>query len=353
MRNTSREVVKQGLLKYLEEYSHSDEIIKEANFHLPLLRTISKGKHGHGKKYRAQFIDSFGRVIYENLSQSSWNSIIPFLSASDLIHSSTFIIDDIVDKQNERFGDCATWKKFGLNEAIFTGFRLREIAEKIIIDKQETSLKNKIKLLGVVSDIHRKTYDGQSLNDKLLKNYNHEVYLERCNYFGGVFLGGVAQGSAILANANEEQIKLAKEIGEIYGTAMMIRNDLKDYMTSELLKFDHGISKALKRIPLEDFKIGRITYPLYVALNSQYKDKLESLLGKPKLTLDEEKEIVSAVANSGGFDKTIDLIEEYKSKALNLCENLPENESKYILKDLINLMKNSRDYTNLMKESVK
>ncbi len=355
MRKTSREVARQGILPYLEEYSHPDKIIKGANSHLSLLRvTGHKGKgKGKGMKKtldRPQLVSTFGRIIYENLSQNNnWENIIPFLASTELILTSTYLIDDIVDEQEKRFNDDATWKKYGTNEAMFAAFRLREIAEKTVINKLNTNLKNKVKILDLFSDIHRKTYDGQSLNDRLIGNYDHEIYLERCKDFGGVFISCVAEGSAILANFNKSD--LVKKIGENYGVAIMVRNDLKDYMTTEAIKSNLNMSKALKRIPLEDFRIGRITYPLHIALNDKrYTNKLETLIGKKELTSEEEKEIVIAIANSDGFDETIELIEDYKQKALEYWKELPENESKYILKDLINLMKNSREYTNLMRD---
>lgn len=354
MRKTSREIARQGLLPYLEEYSHPNEIIKGSNSHLQLLKiTGHKGKgKGKGRKKtldRPQLVSTFGRTIYENLSQNNWNEIIPFLASTELILTSTYLIDDIVDKQEKRFNDDTTWKKYGINEAIFAAFRLREIVEKAIINKLNTNLENKVKILDLFSDIHRKTYDGQSLNDRLIGNYDHEIYLERCKDFGGVFISCVAEGSAILANSDKSD--LVKKIGENYGVAIMVRNDLKDYMTTEAIKSNLNMSKALKRIPLEDFRIGRITYPLHIALNDKrYTNKLETLIGKKELTSEEEKEIVIAIANSDGFDETIELIEDYKQKALEYWKELPENESKYILKDLINLMRNSREYTNLMKD---
>ncbi|GAG39328.1 unnamed protein product, partial [marine sediment metagenome] len=249
-------------------------------------------------------------------SNNDWENIVPYLSAIELVLTSTYLTDDIDDKQEERFGDKATWKKYGLNEAIFAAFRQREIAERIIIDKQDTSLENKVKILSLISDINRETYDGQTLNSKLIGNYDHEIYLERCKYFGGVLGGYVGIGAAILANAEEDTLNLVKDVVMNWGTAGMIRNDLKDYITSDLLNSDLQASKALKRIPLEDFRMGRITYPLHIALNSKYGERLGKLLGKRKLNSAEEKEVVSMVANSGALDKTIELIEGYKQKAL-------------------------------------
>lgn len=355
MRHTSKEVAVQGIIPYLEKYSYPDEIIKSSNSHLPLLRALGERRKGRaGKEYRPQLLSCIGRSIYENLNtlDNCWEKIIPYLSAIELILTSTYLTDDIDDKQEERFGDESTWKKYGLSEAIFAAFRQREIAERIIIDKQNCSLENKIKILSLISDINRETYDGQTLNSKLIGNYNHEIYLKRCKFFGGVLGGYVGIGAAILANADKTNSDLIENLVINWGTAGMIRNDLKDYVTNDLLDSDLQASKALKRIPLEDFRIGRITYPLHIALNSEYKSQLESLIGKANLTPEEEKKVVFAVTNSGGLDKTIFLIEEYKQKALEYWEMLPENESKYILRDLINLMRNSRDYVNLIKSKL-
>jgi geranylgeranyl pyrophosphate synthase len=351
MKDTSKSVAKRGILKYLESYSHPEKTIRESNAHLPLLRMF----RSKGLRARPQLMSAFGRMIYENLNKTKndWYNIIPFLSSMELVLTSTYLIDDVVDRQEKRFGDDATWVKYGLNEAIFSSFRLREIAEKIIINEQKAYPIEKIKILGLISDIHRKTYEGQSLNDKLVGNYNHEIYMERCRNFGAVFAGCVATGSAILAKADKKQLELAKEIGNNYGTAIMIRNDLKDFMTSELINFDHGISTALKRIPLEDFRIGRITYPLHVGLNNpEHETELRPLIAKGTLSSDEERRVVSAIARSGGLDKTIELIEKYKTKALVLCDKLPENPSRESLKELIGLMRNSKNYSEMIKESV-
>lgn len=354
MRETSKAVMEKGIIPYLEEYSHPNKTIKESNSHLPLLRGFEKkSKERHGKlRTKSQLISSYGRALFSCLStREDWKKIIPFLTANELILTSTYLIDDIVDRQDKRFGDNSTWKKYGINETIFAGIRQREIAERIIIDKQECSLENKIDLLSLISDISRKTYEGQTLNEKLIGNYNEEVYLERCEYFGGIFWGGISNGISILSNTSEFQKNNIEKLATNYGIALMIRNDLKDFITQKEI-FLIQTSKSLKRTPLEDIRIGRITYPLYIALQDEkISKKLGQFLGKQTLSPDEETLIISLISETQAFDKTNELIEKYKNKALEFCKELPENESKNKIISLISLMDNSKHYVELMKNA--
>lgn len=44
------------------------------------------------------------------------------------------------------------------------------------------------------------------------------------------------------------------------------------------------------------------------------------------------------VKDNGGIDKAIDLAQKYTDKAFKGIDNLPENEYKYILKDIATML---------------
>ena len=103
-----------------------------------------------------------------------------------------------------------------------------------------------------------------------------------------------AKTGAMLAKKSNEEIKSFGLLGKALGTAFEIQDDILDYAS---LKLNTG-TPALK-----DFKEGKITFPLYFALqnvDSKEKKFLLAKLGKQKITSKDQNKIYELIHN----DKT-------------------------------------------------
>ena len=80
-----------------------------------------------------------------------------------------------------------------------------------------------------------------------------------------------AKTGAMLAEKSSEEIKSFGLLGRSLGTAFQIQDDILDYAA---LKFDTG------KPAFKDFKEGKITFPLYFAIQNADSKERKFLLGK-------------------------------------------------------------------------
>ena len=95
----------------------------------------------------------------------------------------------------------------------------------------------------------------------------------------------------MLAKKSKQEIKTFGLLGKALGIAFQIRDDILDYAA---LKLDTG------KPALKDFKEGKITFPLYFALqdiDSEDKKFLLTKLGKQKITRKDQNKIYQIIHN--------------------------------------------------------
>ena len=125
-----------------------------------------------------------------------------------------------------------------------------------------------------------------------------------------------AKTGAMLAKRSEKEIKTFGLLGKALGIAFQIQDDILDY---ETLTVNTG------KTSMKDFKEGKITFPLYFALqNSIKKDKrfiLENL-GKSKLSLKNQNKIYNLIHSSQTQQDINNLLNGYLKEAQNHLKNL-------------------------------
>ena len=118
------------------------------------------------------------------------------------------------------------------------------------------------------------------------------------------------------------------------GIAFQIKDDMLDYSQS---------SQHLGKPTLQDLREGKITYPLYFAMeagNSSEKKFLQSFLGVQ--TKYDVSKVLKKIEALGGNQKTGELLISYIEKSVKLANKI---ENKQVREEMLNLSKFSYERT--------
>ena len=138
---------------------------------------------------------------------------------------------------------------------------------------------------------------------------------------------------AMLANKSKEEIKIFGLLGKTLGTAFQIQDDILDY---KAIKLDTG------KPALKDFKEGKITFPLYFALqNSSVKDKkfLIDKLGQSKISRKDQNKVYSLIQNEKTQKEINALLQKYSQETLKYLQKLKHDACYNEMLNLINFSK--------------
>ena len=115
-----------------------------------------------------------------------------------------------------------------------------------------------------------------------------------------------------------------REFGTLTGMAFQIKDDLFDFLTSNIIGKPVGI----------DIKEKKMTLPLIYSLKmANEKDRKYYFNTIKRYNNDTKrvKELIQFVKTSGGLDYAIGVMKDYQEKAKLLLADFPDNEAKHSL----------------------
>jgi len=303
-----------------------------------------------GEKARQTLV----RLTFEAVSTEDWkkDNIVPSIASSiEILATSTYVIDDILDNQPERYGKAATWKKFGINLGILAGYLQDNIAREILrkgIEPLEDKIK--VKILDLYAGIIRQVNEGQVLNEFMKEGTTVDEYLDRTYKACGTHFENPAVMAGLAGNATEKELKLLKEIGKNFGITYWLRNDLFNYIPQEIIIKRN--SKALRRTSYEDLKKGIWTYPIIWLMNygkQKDKEEIKNRLGKRKFGKGELIDTTKTLIESGAAAGTIGFMNKYRKEARKNIKKLKEGRAKRLLFIYDNMFDNAQEYVDEFK----
>ncbi len=125
-----------------------------------------------------------------------------------------------------------------------------------------------------------------------------------------------AKTGAMLACRSKEEVKIFGLLGKALGTAFQIQDDILDY---EALRIDTG------KPSLKDFKEGKITFPLYFAIqNASTKDRkfIMDKLGQSKIVKKDQKKIYQLIQDDKTQKEIRALFKKYSNETLKQLNKL-------------------------------
>ncbi len=272
-----------------------------------------------GKQMRPMFVFLCAKLVGE-VTEKTYRGA----SMIELIHTATLVHDDVVDESFKRrnfFSINALWKN---KIAVLVGDYLLSKSVLLSTDHKDYDL------LGVISRTIREMSEGELLQlEKARKlDITEEVYYEIIRQKTATLIAACCEIGVLSNNADEALAKKMMDFGTYTGMAFQIKDDLFDYLSSNVIGKPVGI----------DIKEQKMTLPLIHTLKiapekdrKYYFDTIKRYNNNPKRV----KELIEFVKSSGGLDYAITVMKEFQQKAQNILNEFPDSEARKSLHSML------------------
>jgi len=279
--------------------------------------------NAQGKKTRALLC-----LLASKSSDIKPNSRIALASIIELLHTATLVHDDVVDESERRRGTKSVNQVWTNSYSVLMGDFIYSKAFILMVKLGIASILDE--LAKATNDIARGEIIQLELFEKkqLLKLDD----LLKVSYLKtGRLFEASAKTGAMLACKSKEEIKIFGLIGKALGTAFQIKDDILDYEA-----YGTNIGKPA----FKDFREGKITFPLYFALqNANKKNKrfLLNNLGQSKL-LKKDQNIIYQLIQDDKTQKEINaLLDKYIKESLKHLDKLKNHPCYNEMLNLVNI----------------
>ena len=234
-----------------------------------------------------KFIRSKLIFIYGTFLEVDRKDLVELSSATELIHLSTLIHDDIIDDAPIRRGKKTIFKKWGVTKALLYGDYLYTKTFSSL-----NSLQNQ-KIASILIQCAEKLIEGEFKQVKNIGNLNVSIsdYQIVINNKTAVLFSGILESIAIYAKLDKHQVMILKDLGQEFGYAFQLNDDLSDFVNAESGK------KTFK-----DLSENKYTFPLIVVLNNSAASKKEKII--KLIHAGDYQSVKKEIEKDNGFNKT-------------------------------------------------
>ncbi len=249
---------------------------------------------------------------------------IRFAAATEMLHNSTLLHDDVVDGSTERRGHPTVSSILGSTGSVLVGDYWLVRAVKVILEASDNGgevVRLFAKTLGDLAEGEMLQMQKAAVGDTSQDDYMRVIYSKTASLFE------TACVSAVISVGGEERfVEAAREYGICLGLAFQIKDDILDYDGADLGK-PTGV----------DIREQKITLPLLGALNN-VDDERNRLVRKMVCDIHEHPEYVSRIVelvhDCGGIAYAEAQLLEFVDKAKAAIAVLPDSREKTMLGEL-------------------
>jgi octaprenyl-diphosphate synthase len=265
-----------------------------------------------GKQMRPMFVFLCAKLVGD-VNEKTYRGA----SMIELIHTATLVHDDVVDESFKRrnfFSINALWKN---KIAVLVGDYLLSKSVLLSTDHKDYDL------LSVISRTIREMSEGELLQlEKARKlDITEDVYYEIIRQKTATLIAACCEIGVLSNNADENLAKKMMDFGTYTGMAFQIKDDLFDYLTSNVIGKPVGI----------DIKEQKMTLPLIHTLKiADEKDRKYYFNTIKRYNNDQKrvKELISFVKSSGGLEYAVSVMKNFQQKAKDILNEFPDSEPK-------------------------
>jgi len=272
-----------------------------------------------GKQLRPLFVFLSAKML-GSVNQSSYTAA----SLIELLHTATLIHDDVVDESYERrgfFSINALWKS---KVAVLVGDYLLSKGLLVALENEEYDI------LKIVSDAVREISEGElyQIHKSKRMDIKESEYFEIIRKKTATLIAACTASGAKSVGCSDDELERMKTFGELVGVAFQIRDDLFDYEKNGFVGKPMG----------NDIQEKKLTLPLIYALDQvgfAEKRSILQLVSKSRKRSDHVSDVIQFVKNNGGINYSIEVMNQYKYKALDTLSDFPDSDAKASLKQLV------------------
>ena len=232
-------------------------------------------------------------------------------AAVEMLHTSSLILDDLIDDSPLRRGQPTVHTVYGKPAALCGGDTLLVTGIRLLLDRGYPRIATES------IDVVQHACTGEMLQHLLRKNPDvpEEDYFEAIRGKTAWAFRGGCRISALVTGRPAEQADAAARLGECIGMMFQIRDDLLDWTMD---------AAALGKPADLDFAEGIYTLPAIHTFRSQvYGPRLRDLAAKDTLTPADTEEARLLVREAGGLDYAEETLHRFALEAGKLPDALP------------------------------
>jgi geranylgeranyl diphosphate synthase, type II len=227
-------------------------------------------------------------LMAANLWLYNWQKAIKPAVAVEVFHNFTLMHDDIMDQAPLRRGKATVHEKWDTNTAILSGDVMLVAAYELLSAVEDRHFKRVIRRFNKTA---AEVCEGQQLDMVYASksNVTKAEYIEMIRLKTSVLLGFALELGAIVADADEESIRLLYKIGVNLGIGFQLKDDILD-VYGDPEKFGKQIGGDI----IENKKTWLMLDAVQKVKNTEHQKELDGLL-KAKKFKNEEK--IAAIMN--------------------------------------------------------
>jgi geranylgeranyl diphosphate synthase type II len=264
----------------LEGYSYGEN---PPELYAPIKYLMSIG----GKRLRPALT-----LMAANMWLYKWQKALKPALAVEVFHNFTLMHDDIMDNAPARRGKPTVHEKWDVNTAILSGDVMLVAAYKLLENVDDSVFK---KVFSRFNQTASEVCEGQmmDMDFAIRKNVSKEEYIEMIRLKTSVLLGYALELGGLIAEADDESIKLLYSIGENMGIGFQLKDDILDvYADPE--KFGKQVGGDI----IENKKTWLLLHALEVSENLSKGARLREWLSKDSFDSVEKVNEVREIFNS-------------------------------------------------------
>ena len=280
-----------------------------------IMRYVVKRK---GKQMRPMFVLLSAKLCGE-IKDSSYRAA----SLVELLHTATLVHDDVVDDSMERRGFFSVYALWKAKATVLIGDYL--LAKGLLVSLDN----NDYRVLHILSDAVKKMSEGELLQMEKARSLQikEDIYYEIIrNKTASLLASACAAGS--WSSSNDEAITQKMMLfGEKAGMAFQVKDDLFDYASENVGKPTGN-----------DIKEKKLTLPLIYTLNNTDKEtrrKIISIIKNDNRDTEKVKWVINRVTETGGISYATGKMNSFKTEALEILYQFPENPARQGLEELV------------------
>ncbi len=289
-----------------------------------LLNTITKYIYKtKGKQIRPLLLFLVSKMFENKIDEKVYSAA----TILELIHTATLVHDDIVDDSHLRRGYFSVKHLWKSRVAVLVGDYI--LAKGFVLCVQS---KNQ-RLLEEVAIPIKEMSEGELLQiDKSKKlDIDEETYFDVIYGKTASLLGSCTAAGAVVADANDDDVALARKFGRYLGVIFQIKDDLLDYDKTDILGKPAG----------NDIREQKITLPIIHVMQNVDPSKKRWILRTIKYHNKNSKKVgqlIDFIKTNNGLEYSKKVMSDYKEKALSVLANFPDNESRKSLEHLLDFI---------------
>ncbi len=286
-----------GINRYIEKINIKiDEILDESPKVLKPVMTHLK--FGKGKNIRSKLMISTVLDLENEVTEKILNLCV----ATELMHLSTLIHDDVIDDAPLRRGIKSIQSKFGNKLAVITGDYLYTKCFTIVSENGDKALEEFAKTIELIC-----LGEVYQLQNNMNFKITDKEYLKIISGKTAVMFS-LAMYSVVVEN--KETAEILGKAGYYFGMVFQLVDDYLDYDSNY---------EQTKKEKFKDLKNGVITYPL---IKTFEKNKELIILLENDFSEKNIEYVISEVLKSGGLSETKQLIDKYYNLGKDKLEKI-------------------------------